>query len=428
MEPRASFPPQGDGSTGLNGLPDEVINMILQLVPPEAKANSSPFGLLGLTCARLEHLVRTFTGTNQLRIVDGGEKPISNQFVLTSFRRRRGVRGVILADFTTLLPDTLSKMAQLPSAEYYRNITELCLRGCGKLNGKAVNMFIKRCRNLSHLDLFDVPLAAADATFVGLRRFCKNLKVIRAGALRRRFTCSITTDGISNITMPLRDTPSVLEELTLPRLNLDKVCQAGLDMITQRLGESLLRLDLSNPEGECLSLENLNALKHLQSLSIAGWQSSANSLSSALSGLGELQFLDLSETQITDEGLSSLSRTLVNLRRLKLSKCRAVNDDGVISVLESCEHLEMLDLAYNRKISEALPHRLARVASKERFKRLGIKETNLVPLFTAQLADCFLQHTGNTAVIFTIDLPAVEYIPPSRQPVACELSGALSLL
>ncbi|EER07934.1 hypothetical protein Pmar_PMAR012282 [Perkinsus marinus ATCC 50983] len=60
-------------------------------------------------------------------------------------------------------------------------MVDLCLRGCGKLNGKAVNLFIKRCAALSHIDLFDIPSAAVDSTFAGVRRTCKKLKIIRVG-------------------------------------------------------------------------------------------------------------------------------------------------------------------------------------------------------------------------------------------------------
>ncbi|KAF4719373.1 hypothetical protein FOZ62_025321, partial [Perkinsus olseni] len=370
IEPR-EFSSAGDGSRGLNGLPDEVLQIVLEHIPPENKINSSPFGSLGLTCARLEHL--------------------------------------------------------LPSSEYYKHITQLCLRGCGKLTGKAINMFMKRCAVLSHIDLFDIPSAAADATFAGIRRNCRKLKTIRVGALRRRFTSSMTTESISNITMPLRDSPSCLEEVSLPRLDMGKIGQCGIDMIADRLHASLLRLDLSNPEGECPSPDNLSKLTSLKSLNLSGWSSSSEALVSALTSLGELEFLDLSDTSIDDAGLSLLAKSLPKIRRLKLSRCRSVSDDGVISILENCNQLEMLDLSFNRKISEAIPQRLRCVASKERFKRLGIKETNLVPLFTAQLADCLLNHTGNTAVIFTIELPAVEYSPPGRS-TTCELSAALSLL
>ncbi|KAF4702021.1 hypothetical protein FOZ63_033830 [Perkinsus olseni] len=426
IEPR-EFSSAGDGSRGLNGLPDEVLQIVLEHIPPEIKINSSPFGSLGLTCARLEHLVRTFNGRNQLRIISGGNKPITNEFVLTTFRRRRGVCRVLLADFTSLLPEMLIRMAQLPSSEYYKHITQLCLRGCGKLTGKAVNMFMKRCGVLSHIDLFDIPSVAADATFAGIRRNCRKLKTIRVGALRRRFTSSMTTESISNITMPLRDSPSCLEEVSLPRLDMGKIGQCGLDMIADRLHASLLRLDLSNPEGECPSPDNLSKLTRLKSLNLSGWSSSSEALVSALTSLGELEFLDLSDTSIGDAGLSLLAKSPPKLRRLKLSRCRSVSDDGVISILENCDNLEMLDLSFNRKISEAIFQRLRCVASKERFKRLGIKETNLVPLFTAQLADCLLNHTGNTAVIFTIELHAVEYSPPGRS-TTCELSAALSLL
>ncbi|EER07933.1 hypothetical protein Pmar_PMAR012280 [Perkinsus marinus ATCC 50983] len=107
--------------------------------------------------------------------------------------------------------------------------------------------------------------------------------------------------------MPLRDTPSCLEELSLPRLDMVKIGQCGMDMITDRLSASLLRLDLSNPEGVCPSPANLSKLTRLKALNLTGWSSTAEALVSALKSLNELEFLDLSDTLMDDAGQSAPS-------------------------------------------------------------------------------------------------------------------------
>ncbi|KAF4728667.1 hypothetical protein FOZ63_014807, partial [Perkinsus olseni] len=196
----------------------------------------------------------------------------------------------------------LTRMSQLPSSDYYKHLTEVTLTGCNKLNATSLNTFIKKCPSLARLGLFDIPAATANLTFNCIREACKNLKIIRVGAHDCKFTSRMSKNGLSNITMPLRDSPSCLEEIILLRLDMAKIGQCGLDMIADRLQASLLRLDLSNPKGECPSVESLGKLSRLEGLRLAGWSFSSEALTSALASLKELKLLDLSESSIDDAG------------------------------------------------------------------------------------------------------------------------------
>ncbi|KAF4737571.1 hypothetical protein FOZ62_010710, partial [Perkinsus olseni] len=285
--------------SGLDCLPDELLYEIFRCLGRSRKTRCRQ--PLGLTCNRFEVLERSLYG-NTLKFLGGGKDPYLSEFLVRTFRRRRGVGRLVTTGFTGLLPEMLTRMSQLPSSDYYKHLTEVTLTGCNKLNATSLNTFIKKCPSLARLGLFDIPAATANLTFNCIREACKNLKIIRVGAHDCKFTSRMSKNGLSNITMPLRDSPSCLEEIILLRLDMAKIGQCGLDMIADRLQASLLRLDLSNPKGECPSVESLGKLSRLEGLRLAGWSFSSEALTSALASLKELKLLDLSESSIDDAG------------------------------------------------------------------------------------------------------------------------------
>lgn len=86
------------------------------------------------------------------------------------------------------------------------------------------------------------------------------------------------------------------------------------------------------------------------SLSTVQTKQMDDALSQLTNNFHTIQLLDLSGSNVTDNGLMLIATNCHNLKQLNLSKCSKINPGGIESILMNCPSLEYLNLQYCTQI------------------------------------------------------------------------------
>ena len=179
----------------------------------------------------------------------------------------------------------------------------LSLGGCRSINAAGFPC-ISTMSSLKDLDLEDT-----DIDDEGLRAICSSLTQLTRLNLRR---CGISAQGFTCLL-----SMTSLEDLNVQATDIDN---EGLRAIASSLTR-LAKLDL----GSCR-----------EGITAEGFAS--------LSSLPSLEDLDVGDTDLDDEGLGALTRSLMSLTRLVLDSCDWITAER-FSALSSLTHLQELDLS-----------------------------------------------------------------------------------
>lgn len=152
-----------------------------------------------------------------------------------------------------------------------------------------------------------------------------------------------------------------------PRLEiLDMNCITGLrDSLLSFIGQNCPCLRVLNiANGKNISDEGVTHIAkgcpRLQVLDLS-WCGRVSDwgVSTIASHLPNLREIGLSETKVTNAGLSELVRGCPKLEHIHLARCTAINDFGVENIITSCgSKLKSLNLASCQNVSDSLVERL----------------------------------------------------------------------
>lgn len=288
-----------------------------------------------------------------------------------------------------------------------RKLRLLCLRWCLRVTDLSVGLVAVKCKELRSLDLSCLPitekclppilqlqhledlvlegcLGIDDDALVNLKHSCSSLKMLNLSKCQNvsHVGLSSLTNGAENLEqLVLSYGPSVTTDLGKCLLNYSRLKSIRLDGClvtcsgTKAIGSwcaSLRELSLSKCSGvtdECVSFLvqahrkllklDITCCRKITSASIDCITKSCQSLTSlrmescslvskdAFLLIGQrcqfLEELDVTDNEIDDEGLMSISRCS-KLCSLKLGICLNITDEGLILVGSGCKKLKELDL------------------------------------------------------------------------------------
>lgn len=252
-------------------------------------------------------------------------------------------------------------------AENCSDLMKINVEGCDNLKTNCLKHLVK-CKKLSHLN-FSHCMFLQDS---GVKFLAKGLPVIK----------SINLDGISFLTDSAVTGLVGHHYLYLEEVELDgaEISDAGI----QQLARCTQLKHLGISFCECLtdmSLEYLKDLKNLVSLRLRkGSDFTADGLSSFFksASLSKLHFLNLSEcSAVNDLVVLDMAQACgSHLKELALSWCWFITDTGLVSLVDHCCNLEMLDLlGIDRICGECL----ARVPEEmTKLKFLDLRQCNQI--------------------------------------------------
>ena len=307
---------------------------------------------------------------------------INNSFEITD----KGLQAVLSSQDMEKVEINSSKITGTglnPGVNYLKNIRFLTLKTRGLLDQGLVKI-LQHCG--TKLKTLGIPQSnvTGEGFSVLFGKFI-NLETLDLGYCKR-----ITKQGMNEILMICGSKLKVLdlfgtmisgENLSSVReklINLETLILGGCKCITQRgmleflqvCGTHLKDLDLSqtNVTGEGLSVLQGKLIK-LETLYLRGCRGLTKmGLMELLQMCGtELKDLDLSATCISCEGLSVLQNKLVNLETLNLGYCEGITDQGIMELLELCgPGLRSLTLGNSH---DGIPRSIQRVAEKAQLTR-----------------------------------------------------------
>jgi Leucine-rich repeat (LRR) protein len=315
----------------INGITEDKMlkNMIMHYSRKIRKLTFMPYGASytnpRLTTDGFQYLTLLhpyLTDLTLYNLMEGGLPIISRSLIsLTSLAILRSIK--VLSDDIV----SLSKLTNLEKITFssvnHLNEAALCLI---PTLTKLKSIKIEDCGGLSGL---------------GLSRLLINNDSIAELEL---LNCWCRDDELSSEEFHCLSTLTNLTKLTLSGSKLDDI---GLNMICSHC-LLIEHLDIFFVPNDLITEEGLNNIHHLSHLSYLGL-CFKNSWLAKLSHNSSLVHLDLSYSDVSDEGLSFLS-SLTNLTKLDLEYCN-ITDEG-LSFLSSLANLKSLDLECCKKITD----------------------------------------------------------------------------
>ena len=132
---------------------------------------------------------------------------------------------------------------------------------------------------------------------------------------------------------------------------------------------SLAKCSLITDSGLCQLLKMCYKLRYLN---IRGCEAiSDTSLAVLALSCDRMRSLDIGKCDVTDEGVQSLARSGVRLRKLSLKSCEMVTDVGIMAIAAGCPNLVQLNIQDCNQITVD-----AYVSIKKACKRCIIEHTN----------------------------------------------------
>ncbi|XAR55773.1 hypothetical protein NMG60_11035973 [Bertholletia excelsa] len=282
----------------------------------------------------------------------------------------------------------------LPSILKLQYLEHLVLEGCFGIDDDSLTALKQGCKSLETLDMS----SCQNVSHVGLSSITSS-----TGCLRQ-----LTLAYGSPVTLALADSLQKLSTLQSIKLDGCRVTCSGLKAIGNWC-VSLKEISLSKCSG--VTDEGLSSLvtkhkdlrklditccRNITHVSVAHITNSCTSLASlrmesctqvpkeAFVLIGQrcclLEELDLTDNEIDDEGLKSISRCL-KLYSLKLGICLNITDEGILHIGMSCSKLKEIDLYRSAGITDASVLAIARGC-------LGLEMINIA--YCNNITDCSL--------------------------------------
>ncbi|KXZ44444.1 hypothetical protein GPECTOR_67g284 [Gonium pectorale] len=223
-------------------------------------------------------------------------------------------------------------------------LTRLELQGCSRLRSDSLGGLLSRLSGLRSLDLTNC-LALLDSGLAPLSALSS------LTSLKLRGCWKIRGEGCSALAPPA---------MRLRHLDLSdcRVTDAGLQQVARLACLTSLRL-VRCWQLEAPGLAALSRLTRLQALDLGSTNADNCGLEQMVPGLGRcLTDLDLSATLINRHGVAALAAGLPRLRRLKLNRCKGV-DDACLEYLTGLSCLRRLHVRHCRNIGDAAAAALA---------------------------------------------------------------------
>ncbi|KAG8439961.1 hypothetical protein GDO86_005939 [Hymenochirus boettgeri] len=274
----------------------------------------------------------------------------------------------------------------LGSGKGFHKLIYLDLSGCSQISVDGFKFLAAGCNSLQHLKINDM-FTLTDNCFVALLDKCQHIlsisllgsphlsdaafKVLAQG---RKLT-KIRIEGNNRIT----DSSIKLISKSCPGLNhvyvadCQKITDSSLKAVSTlknitvlnvadciRISDPGVRQVLEGPSGtkirelnltNCVRVSDLSLLRIAQKcyslnyLSLRYCENLTDSGIELLGNMASLISLDLSGTNITDQGLSALG-THGRIKELSLSECMGISDVGIQKFCQQSRDLEQLDLSH----------------------------------------------------------------------------------
>ena len=255
-------------------------------------------------------------------------------------------------------------------------LTHINLSLCKKVTDNSLGRIGTRCRNLERLDLG----GCTKITNSGLLLLAsRTLPLLSLTNLNLRSCWQVTDNGISALA-GAGTSSHALPLHTLVLQDCQKLSDESLRYISEGL-RSLQYLNLSfcasitDSGMKCLArmatLKELN-LRFCDNISDIGVsylsegsiglhtldvsfcdRVTDGAMAHIASGLFNLKSLALASSRIQDEGMSKISKTLLDLERLNVGQCARITDRSLVSVGESMMKLKSIDVYGCAKITSA---------------------------------------------------------------------------
>ncbi|KAH7048012.1 hypothetical protein BKA57DRAFT_394232, partial [Linnemannia elongata] len=274
-------------------------------------------------------------------------------------------------------------------AEHCPNVERLDLTGCRSVSSKSIADVCMNMPLLLHLELAGLQ-SVNNYTLQAMAVYCRSLQVLNLAWCKQ-----ISGFGLSNLTRSCQDLRKLnvsgcsgLEDrwmpvmgMNLPRLR--EICLNGCGSLTDRGLIGLLsglsaRLDyLGLSHCRLLTTEALRAIghycnRHLRRLELSGCESLGDEgLIILAQNCTRLRLLDLEDVNLlTDASLRAFGMYLPKLERLSLSYCENVTDQGIIRIAASlcCKRLVHLELDNCLLITDRLLLEFANVIRQKKRK------------------------------------------------------------
>ena len=265
--------------------------------------------------------------------------------------------------------------------QYAKEVEELDISNCTGLTKGLLEIIAEKGKNLTHLNIFNIPDAVDD---FGLNIIGKKLVNLKSINLGRNY--KVTDKGIDGLLCHKQNDRIVKEEESHypPLLKLEKIeitnipnlTNESAKIILQNTKDTLTDLTLNFlPKITAEGLELLKECKKLKNLEIMGLSPKANT-ADLIQGLSNLFTLNLSGcTLINDSNVIGILNSNPNLRILRLSNCTELTNNLIDQMLEKPNNLLLMELNRTPKISDA---KIEEFVEKKKPNMRIIRATNMV--------------------------------------------------
>jgi hypothetical protein len=265
--------------------------------------------------------------------------------------------------------------------QYAKEVEELDISNCTGLTKGLLEIIAEKGKNLTHLNIFNIPDAVDD---FGLNIIGKKLVNLKSINLGRNY--KVTDKGIDGLLCHKQNDRIVKEEESYypPLLKLEKIeitnipnlTNESAKIILQNTKDTLTDLTLNFlPKITAEGLELLKECKKLKNLEIMGLSPKANT-ADLIQGLSNLFTLNLSGcTLINDSNVIGILNSNPNLRILRLSNCTELTNNLIDQMLEKPNNLLLMELNRTPKISDA---KIEEFVEKKKPNMRIIRATNMV--------------------------------------------------
>ena len=264
--------------------------------------------------------------------------------------------------------------------QYAKEVEELDISNCTGLTKGLLEIIAEKGKNLTHLNIFNIPDSVDD---FGLNIIGKKLVNLKSINLGRNYK---VTDKIDGLLCHKQNDRIVKEEESYypPLLKLEKIeitnipnlTNESAKIILQNTKDTLTDLTLNFlPKITAEGLELLKECKKLKNLEIMGLSPKANT-ADLIQGLSNLFTLNLSGcTLINDSNVIGILNSNPNLRILRLSNCTELTNNLIDQMLEKPNNLLLMELNRTPKISDA---KIEEFVEKKKPNMRIIRATNMV--------------------------------------------------
>ena len=264
--------------------------------------------------------------------------------------------------------------------QYAKEVEELDISNCTGLTKGLLEIIAEKGKNLTHLNIFNLPDAVDD---YGLNQIGQKLIKLKSINLGKNF--KVTDKGIDGllchrenekVNKEDEDYPPLLKIEKIEVTNMPNLTNEAIKIILKNTKNTLTDLTLNFlPKITGDGLEFLKECKNLKNCEIMGLNPKAN-IGELIQGLTNLYTLNLSGcTLINDSNVIGILNTNPNLRILRLSNCTELTNNVIDSMLEKPNNLLLMELNRTPKISDAKINEL--VNSKVPNMRI-IRASNIV--------------------------------------------------